>query len=303
VSTTEANIVSGAQTESHARRSASSAGYPSELERVVESTKDGFDGRGAGGVLRISDSVTLILGDCLAHLPIAADAVICDPPYGMGIESNRLAKVAPQKPGMVRTQYEDACEWDAEPFNAAEVIAKLPRKGPLAMWGADYYRETIPSGGGWLVWDKKMNGMEDTPGSEFELCWTRTAVRRRVLRHVWTGYLAKERDEARVHPTQKPVRAMAWLMEQVKVPVGATVLDPFMGSGTTGIACIRTGRKFIGIERDPKHFETACQRIRRELEECVFEFPKGQDGGEQQQALELEPRQTDNSKINKQEAD
>jgi DNA modification methylase len=69
----------------------------------------------------------------------------------------------------------------------------------------------------------------------------------------------------RVHPSQKPVELMAWCMDKAKVVVGATVLDPYMGSGTTGIACIRTGRRFIGIEKDPTHYATALERIKNEI--------------------------------------
>jgi len=65
----------------------------------------------------------------------------------------------------------------------------------------------------------------------------------------------------RVHPTQKPVTLMEWCMEMAKVPKGATVLDPFMGSGTTGVACVKTGRNFIGIEIDETYFKIAQKRI------------------------------------------
>lgn len=74
----------------------------------------------------------------------------------------------------------------------------------------------------------------------------------------------------RLHPTQKPVPLMAWCMERAKVPEGATVLDPYMGSGSTGIACLRTGRNFVGIEKDPKHFATALARLEREINQGVL---------------------------------
>jgi DNA modification methylase len=78
------------------------------------------------------------------------------------------------------------------------------------------------------------------------------------------------RRDGNDHPTQKPVMAMAWTMDALKVPSGATVFDPYMGSGTTGIACIRTGRRFIGVERDPTHYANAVERIRREIEGDLF---------------------------------
>jgi DNA modification methylase len=81
---------------------------------------------------------------------------------------------------------------------------------------------------------------------------------------------ASEHGETRCHPTQKPVAIMEWSMDAAKVMPGMTVLDPYMGSGTTGIACIRTGRKFIGIEKDPVHFATAVERIKREQAQLLL---------------------------------
>jgi DNA modification methylase len=81
----------------------------------------------------------------------------------------------------------------------------------------------------------------------------------------------------RVHPAQKPVELLKWCMDQARVPEGATVLDPYMGSGTTGVACIRTGRKFIGIEIDAGHFATARKRLENELRQGML--PLEQNNG------------------------
>ena len=74
----------------------------------------------------------------------------------------------------------------------------------------------------------------------------------------------------RMHPTQKPIPLMAWCMQRAAVPVGATVLDPYMGSASTGVACLRTGRNFIGIEIDEGYFETACNRLRAEADSMLL---------------------------------
>ena len=95
------------------------------------------------------------------------------------------------------------------------------------------------------------------------------------------------RRDGNEHPTQKPVIVMAWTLEQLKVPIGATVLDPFMGSGTTAIACIRTGRKFIGIEIDQGYFKIACDRIRRELQQPTFNLPTSSVATPKQEGLAL----------------
>ena len=73
-----------------------------------------------------------------------------------------------------------------------------------------------------------------------------------------------------LHPTQKSVALMAWCIERTNIPEGATVLDPYMGSGSTGIACVRLRRNFIGIERDAAHYKTACDRIARELDGALL---------------------------------
>ena len=214
--------------------------------------------------LRISDSVTLILGDCLAHLPIiAADFLVTDPPYGIAYKSGGRTG---GKWDFVRHQGQ-TISGDKKPFDPAPMLALGL---PFIMWGANFFSDKLP-GCGWLVWDKRP-GIEDMKfnRSDAEIAANSGSKTVKTFRHLWHGICRDSDVGQHLHPTQKPVPLMAWCMEQARVPVGATVLDPYMGSGTTGIACIRTGRKFIGIERDPKHFETAVQRIRAELTQTTF---------------------------------
>ena len=214
--------------------------------------------------LRISDSVTLILGDCLAHLPIiAADFLVTDPPYGIAHKSGGGNG---GKWDFVRHQGQ-TISGDEKPFDPAPMLALGL---PFIMWGANFFSDKLP-GCGWLVWDKRP-GIEDMKfnRSDAELAANSGSKTVKTFRHLWHGICRDSDVGEHLHPTQKPVPLMAWCMEQARVPEGATVLDPYMGSGTTGIACIRTGRKFIGIERDPKHFETAVQRIRAELTQTTF---------------------------------
>lgn len=204
---------------------------------------------------------TLYLGDCRDILPSLpkVDAVVTDPPYGMRLEANRFADVSAQKEGLVRREY-DETDWDHEDFDPAPIMAAIRCKHQF-WFGADYYAERIPNKnkGSWLVWDKKLPGMEATPGSEFELCWSKQASKRAIIRIVWTGYLANEKGEQRAHPTQKPVDLMRRIIG--RCGEAQTILDPFMGSGTTGVAAVQMGRSFIGIEREEKYFQIACKRI------------------------------------------
>lgn len=215
---------------------------------------------GAGCVQRFVGRLsvaTLYHADCLSLLPLAADAVITDPPYGINYK--------PEGGGKVPKNFTnaDCVMGDDKPFDPSPWL-EYPI---VVLWGGSNFAARLPATRGWLVWDKKCGVNETNQFSDCEIAWTNLDAPIRLKRHRWTGYMKdSEQDEKRVHPTQKPVAIMAWCMEKVKVPTAATVLDPYMGSGTTGIACLRTGRNFIGVEKDKRHFDTACKRMSREIE-------------------------------------
>ena len=97
--------------------------------------------------------------------------------------------------------------------------------------------------------------------ADCELAWTNIKGSVRLVRHMWNGMIrASENKYPRVHPTQKPIVVMEWAISQLKKDP-ETILDPFMGSGTTGVACANLGRKFLGIEIERKYFDIACERI------------------------------------------
>ena len=197
---------------------------------------------------------TLYLGDCREILPTLGkvDACITDPPYGIayahGGGGGKLAR---------STAFAHmAIHGDDEPFDPTPFLAF----DKVALFGANHFAHRLPSGSGWLIWDKR-DGVCSNDQADCEIAWTNTGSPARVMRHLWNGMLkASERGEIRVHPTQKPVAVMEWVVRQITYH-GDSILDPYMGSGTTGVACQRLGRKFIGIEIDPGYFETACKRI------------------------------------------
>jgi len=199
-------------------------------------------------------TVQLHLGNCLDILPTIRErvrAVVTDPPYGInhrrGACSNR---------GKGITKGTSGIQGDNVPFDPSPWLS-FPT---VILWGANWYSDKLPAGR-WLLWDKKEHGGSGD-FSEFEVAWCNTGRAMRLFRHMWLGVQrASETGQPRYHPTQKPVALMVWCMDVAKIPVGATVLDPFMGSGTTGIACVQTGRNFIGIEIDPGHFAIAERRI------------------------------------------
>lgn len=192
--------------------------------------------------------VTLYQGDCREIIgSIKADAVITDPPYGIGFaaQPTKWQRLAGKNPET----------WDN--FTIPEAVLSLPEIASICVvWGGNYY--PLPCSRGWLMWRKP-----DAPPSmaHGELAWTNLDQNIKVID--WS--ISATNAERVGHPTQKPVRVIGWTMEQVGVPTPATVLDPFMGSGTTGISCILTGRRFIGIEKDPAHYLTALTRIKNEL--------------------------------------
>jgi site-specific DNA-methyltransferase (adenine-specific)/modification methylase len=202
-------------------------------------------------VEHLAEGVTLYLGDCREILPTLGnvDAVVTDPPYGIG-ENDR--KVASRENAAATKDY-GAFSWDAEPIDDSTVRMMRACSRWQIIFGGNFF--DLPPSSCWLVWDKQNTG----DFADCELAWTNLpkAVRRVYWR--WNGMIRKGSDE-RVHPTQKPVGVMEFCLEQL--PADATLIcDPFMGSGTTGVACVRRGLQFVGIEREPQYFEVACKRL------------------------------------------
>jgi len=191
---------------------------------------------------------TLYLGDCRDVLPTLGkvDAVVTDPPYGLGsLLSNNNGS------GEWGMCSKDALSWDLEPaFEAVELALQLGTWHII--WGGNYYN-FLPSRC-WLLWDK----MQEHSGAHAEMAWTNLDKPVRTFRYA-RAQLASEGKE---HPTQKPLRLMKWCIEHLPTKEG-TILDPFMGSGTTGVAAVQMGRDFIGIEREERYFDISCERIRK----------------------------------------
>lgn len=219
------------------------------------------NGHGLSSVLCYASAcgrVTLYHGDCRDILGnLRADAVITDPPYGIKRDKGMGVGGYDSTGRYKRKNRRYAGEWDAEPADA-ELLQMVIAAAPVAvLWGGNYL--PLGRGGKWLVWNKE----QVMPSySDAELAWTNADGESVKL---YTLHCNKARLEMGLHPTQKPVQLMAWSMDQAKVSEGALVLDPFTGSGSTAIACLRTGRRFVGIEKDPTHYATALKRITDEL--------------------------------------
>ncbi|WP_318013619.1 DNA-methyltransferase [Mesorhizobium sp. BR1-1-12] len=211
---------------------------------------------------------TLYLGDCAEIMPTLGrcDAVLTDPPYGIG-ESNEknLSRGTLAKPKDYGTY-----DWDKAP-PAQEVIDLMRTiSDRQIIFGGNYFH--LPPTSCWLVWDKQ-NGTNDF--ADCELAWTNLNKAVRRIYWLWNGMIRKG-DDVREHPTQKPLGVMEWCLTHVKD--AKTILDPFMGSGTTGVACVKAGRKFIGIEREMSYFDIACRRIQKAVDTPdMFVVPAAND--------------------------
>lgn len=200
----------------------------------------------------IIGDATLILGDCREVIETLGpvDAVVTDPPYGIGesAKKNRTRGTVAIPP----TDY-GADDWDREPCPAEALAWMRENSRWQIIFGGNYF--ALPPAQCWLIWDKEVNG----DFADAEMAWTNLPKAVRLKRWMWNGMLRKGREE-RFHLTQKPVGVMEWCLTHL--PAEARLIaDPFMGSGTTGVACVNAGLSFIGIEREPRHFDTACRRI------------------------------------------
>lgn len=186
-------------------------------------------------------------GDCREVLPLlpTCDLILTDPPYGIGADRTRNTP----KNWWVDYGHEG---WDKERPSPWLFGLMLEKAKECVVWGGNYFTDLLPPSMRWLVWDK---GQTDFSLADCEFAWSsqKGAARRLMLPR------SEALKDGKEHPTQKPVLLMVWCLE--KHPEARAVCDPFMGTGTTGVAAVQTGRSFVGIERERAYFDIACRRI------------------------------------------
>ncbi len=193
--------------------------------------------------------ITIYHGDCREVLPTLpkVDLVLTDPPYGILAEGGSAAT---RRSG--GNKNDGRMAWDIAP-NLIE-IEQLKASSYLQMiWGGCHL--SLPPTFGYLVWDKQIDGLNF---GEVEFCWTNLTFAPRIFRHRAVGV-----DGGKIHPTQKPVALMAGCISFA--PQARTILDPFMGSGTTLVAAKRAGLPAIGIEIEERYCEIAAKRLSQEV--------------------------------------
>jgi site-specific DNA-methyltransferase (adenine-specific) len=211
--------------------------------------------QGAISTVKIGRAV-LILGDSHIILPKIAgqyDAIISDPPYGIAYNPSRHAN----------TRWRDVNRivGDDGPFDPRPLLGKVER---IVLFGANNFASRLPDSRCWFVWDKRRPGWKSMSFSDCELAWCSVQGPARMIRYPWSGAIRGPERGEHWHPTQKPIEVMRQIVEMVTKPHDI-VLDPYMGSGTTGVAALRCGRRFIGIEIEKRWFKAATTRLRREI--------------------------------------
>ncbi len=202
----------------------------------------------------IIGNATLYHGDCLEILPMLpkVDVVIADPQYGIAHPCNFSERGRSNL--ALCNDYPDV-HGDDRPFDPAPILALGV---PTVLWGANHFASRLPDASGWLVWDKERP--DDLDQATCELAWTNYVKGVRRFRYLWNGMMRSGEHGQNYHPTQKPEALQRWVIGLRWTPQG-TILDPFMGAGSTGVAAMQLGRKFIGIEIEHRYFDIACERI------------------------------------------
>lgn len=209
----------------------------------------------------------LFLGNCHDIMPLIQkiDMLVTDQPYGMNYKINARSWNNEGLDGLKPFQMAKRAGivGDDKPFDPTPFLG-FPK---VAFFGANKCSHVLPAGGRWIVWDKRRDSTPDSH-SDCELIWTNSPGADRIHRQKWRGIVREgEENTARskkLHPNQKPVALMTFVLEQIGAKPGDVVLDPFMGSGSTGVAALRMGMRFVGIELDQNHFDTAVTRIKAE---------------------------------------
>ena len=199
----------------------------------------------------LAEGVTLYCGDMMEVLPTLGefDACVTDPPYGIDYGNQGSFKASHGW-----SDRREFLTWDTErptpeAFAAMRACSKIQ-----IIWGGNYFTDLLPPTMQWLMWDK---GQREFSLADFEMAWSSQNKAARAI----TYPRARALQDGKEHPTQKPVEVMVWCIDQLP-STAATIIDPFMGSGTTGVAAVKRGKAFYGIEREPTYFDVACRRIR-----------------------------------------
>lgn len=207
----------------------------------------------AGHREQLAEGVVLYLGNCREILPTLGkvDAVVTDPPYG--IDYGRAGGFSASHSW---GPWRENVAWDKERPSKDIFDLILTNSSEQIIWGGNYFTDYLPPTMRWLIWDK---GQREFSLADAEMAWCSQYKATRIMTYSRGAALLDKKE----HPTQKPLEVMKWCIGFVE----GNICDPFLGSGTIGVAAIKLGREFIGIEIEPKYFDIACRRISAALKQ------------------------------------
>ena len=205
-----------------------------------------------------ASGITIYHADCrdvLPHIdPASVDLVLTDPPYGMAIGD----RAGGPRDKATQASNDYYVIGDDVPFDPTPLLAY----GRNILFGANHFADKLPPSPSWIVWDKR-DGTTSDDNADCELIWSNVGGPARLFTHLWRGMIkASEKNQKRMHPTQKPVALMTWILHKWTEP-GDLVFDPYMGSGPIAQACYITGRRYIGIEMEERYCEIAVKRLQQ----------------------------------------
>jgi site-specific DNA-methyltransferase (adenine-specific) len=231
---------------------------------------------------KIGDVELYVLDAFTAELP-TSDAVISDPPYGMNVDFSWYGGPVGKSLGRnieIASKHSELekPDWDQKKFDPTRFIGHAKT---TALFGANYFYEYLPADGTWWVWDKRQTEsgeIQNAYGMPYEMLWINGKRKSNIIRNLWAGFTRKAtaEDKERLHPTQKPYAVMSEIIIYL-TKEGDVVLDPFAGSGTTLLACVKNKRKAIGIEFDPKFADVILARLEKETGEKAELLPAKAD--------------------------
>lgn len=201
--------------------------------------------------------ITIYHGDCREILPplVGIDLLLTDPPYG-----NEHCLRFGSRGRLAAAQDYTPIAGNSDAFDPSHLL-EYPK---VVLFGANWYADRLPPSGAWIVWDKR-DGITSNDFSDAELAWVNVGNTVRLFRHRWYGMIKdSEKQERRVHPTQKPVTLMSWIIGTFSLQT-AMICDPYCGVGSTLVAAKKLGHRAVGIEIEERYCEIAARRLDQEV--------------------------------------
>ena len=247
---------------------------PQMNETEIEAEEDDFDVPEGGiktdivlGDLFEIGEHRLLCGDSTDSDQVAklmngekADMVFTDPPYGMNLDTDYSKLKGTDKSPNAKGYKWDKVIGDDKEFDFLTCYALFEYVKEQFWWGADYYFNQLPIGGGLFVWQKRDKADSEMIGNDFEICWSKQRHKKATFWKRWVGFDSIEKGEKRVHPTQKPIDLASWFIKDWSLE-NNVIIDLFLGSGSTMVASHQLKRKCYGMELDPKYCQVIIDRM------------------------------------------